>query len=258
MIPRVIPALLLEGDRLVKTRQFSDPSYIGDPINVINIFNSFEVDEILLLDIAATPKEASPQFALLSEVASECFIPLGYGGGLASVDDVARVLSIGFEKVVLNSAVPRKPGLVTAVAERFGSQAVIVSVDARRQSDGWSVFTEGGQTGIRREPEEYSAWVAGLGAGEILVTAIERDGTMAGYDLDLIERVADAVEVPVIASGGAGSRTQLADPVGVGASAVAAGSLFVYSAPGGGVLINFPSASQLRSVFENIEDHRYG
>lgn len=245
-----MPCLLLSDGALVKTIRFGRRLYIGDPVNTINIFNRLEVDELVLLDIDATPKRHPPDFDLVAEVASECSAPLSYGGGIRSVEDAQRVLSIGAEKIVINSHAAEDPTLITRIAERFGSQAVIASIDAKRALlGGYRVCVEGGRRALHIEPALYAQQAAAAGAGEILLTSIDRDGTMQGYDIALISLVTAAVRVPVIACGGAGRRSHLADPIKQGgASAVAAGSIFVFQGPERGVLINFPSRAQLEEL----------
>lgn len=252
MIPRVIPCLLLDSDqRLVKTVRFDDPDYVGDPVNVLSIFSHFEVDEIVLLDIRATADGRRPPFELLTQLAGECMIPLGYGGGIASVEDARRILETGLEKVVLGTVVDRDPGLVKEIADVFGSQAVAVAVDVVRRPDGtFDVVVESGRRSLGVDPVTWARHAEDLGAGEILLTAVHRDGTLDGYDLELIGSVAEAVTVPLIANGGAGSRDDLRRAVVDGhASAVAAGSIFVYQGKRRGVLVNFPSRAQLDALF---------
>jgi cyclase len=249
-IPRVIPCLLVDDEAMVKTVRFSSPRYLGDPINVINLFNRFEVDEITLLDIGATRRGEPPPFELIERLAAECWVPLAYGGGIRNLDDVRTVLSSGVEKVVLGTVACDRPELIAAAAEVYGAQAVVVSVDARRTAAGLEVFVEGGQRAVGSDPASYAQRAARYGAGEILVTSIDRDGTMQGYDLELVRAVATAVDVPVIASGGAGERAHLPIPIrDAGASAVAAGSIFVFQGRERGVLINFPEREQLEALF---------
>jgi len=249
-IPRVIPCLLMDDEAMVKTIRFASPRYLGDPINVINLFNRFEVDEITLLDIGATRRGEPPPFELIERLAAECWVPLAYGGGIRTMEDVRAILSSGVEKVVLGTVAHDRPELITAAAEVYGAQAVVVSVDARRTAAGFGVFVEGGRRPVGSDPATHARRAVSHGAGEILVTSIDRDGTMEGYDLDLIRAVSEAVDVPIIASGGAGERAQLPLPVReAGASAVAAGSIFVFRGPERGVLINFPERDQLESLF---------
>ena len=253
---RVIPALLMEQGRLVKTHRFGERTYVGDPVNTVKIFNDKEVDEVLLLDIGATPKGAGPNFELLREIASECFVPLSYGGGIATVEDARRIFDAGVEKIVLNTALVDAPELVGEVAKIYGSQAVIGSIDVRR--DGVfrreRVYTAGGhrKTGLQAVTAAQRA--VELGVGELLITSMDRDGTLGGYDVELIGRVSKAVPVPVIACGGAsGLEDFLAAVQEGGASAVAAGALFVFKGPHRAVLVNYPSQQSLREyLFDRL------
>lgn len=235
---------------MVKTIGFDDPSYVGDPINIINLFNRFEVDEIALLDIRATRQRRRPQLDLIGRLASECWVPLSYGGGIRTLEDAREILTIGVEKVVLGTVADDDPEVVTAVSSIFGSQAVIVAVDARELDPGhYEVFVDSGTRPTRTDPATYARRAQELGAGEILLTAIHRDGMMSGYDLELIRQVTASVQVPVIACGGAGSRTDLAVPIKqAGAAAVAAGSIFVYQGRERGVLVNFPERDLLERL----------
>jgi cyclase len=237
----VIPCLLLEGEQLVKTRRFQEPEYVGDPVNVLSIFNSFEVDEIVLLDIGAAGSGQPAAAEDLARYAEECFIPLAYGGGLADLEAIERTFSIGYEKVVLNSVLVDDPDVVTKTAEVFGTQAVVASIDVK----GGTVHTHGGSHDTGEDPARWARRAEELGAGEILITSIDREGTMEGFDLDLVGAVAEAVSVPVIAHGGAGRRKELSGPLARGASAVAAGSLFVFQGSARGVLVNYPTRPQL-------------
>jgi imidazole glycerol-phosphate synthase subunit HisF len=247
---RVIPCLLLRGAGLVKTIGFRDPTYVGDPVNAIKIFNDKEVDELVLLDIDASREQRGPRYDVIRDIASECFMPLGYGGGIRTVDEIRRVLATGVEKVIVNSAAAADPALVEAAAREFGSQSVVVSLDVRKKLiGGYEVRTLGGTRGTGAHPVDAARRMEASGAGEILLTSIDRDGTQRGYDLELTRMVADAVSVPVIACGGAGSVADLAAGVREGhASAVAAGSLFVFHGRHRAVLISYLSAAELRDV----------
>ena len=246
---RVIPCLLLSGERLVKTVRFKQPTYVGDPINAVKIFNDREVDELAILDITATPERRDPPFDHLKEIAGECFMPLSYGGGIRSVEQARRLFSLGVEKVVINTAAAEQPSLLTAIADEYGSQAVIAGIDVKKDWLGRTrVFNRSGSNNTGREPVEYARAMAAAGAGEILLNSIDRDGTMGGYDVELIEQVSHAVPIPLVACGGAGSIDHLAAAIQAGASAVAAGSLFVFAGPRRAVLINYPSAAELRAA----------
>lgn len=246
--PRVIPALLLKGQGLVKTVKFKDPKYLGDPINVVRIFNDKEVDEIVLLDITATPQNRGPQFEVLKDIASEVFIPLAYGGGIRSMEDVRTLLGIGIEKLIMNTSAVENPSLIRDTADHAGSQAVVVSMDVKKNFLGkYEVFTRCGQKKTGLDPVKHAMEVEKMGAGEILLNSIDCDGMMQGYDIELVRRVADAVKVPVVACGGAGNLAHVAEVIQQGhASAAAAGSMFVFQGPLRGVLISYPSQKELK------------
>lgn len=244
---RVIPCLLLQGDGLVKTVRFKKPVYVGDPINAIKIFNEKEVDELVFLDIAASREGRGPSLQAIREFADECFMPVAYGGGVRSVDDARAVLALGVEKVVINTMALRRPQLVAELAAEFGAQAVVVSIDARKRLfGGYEVYGAGGSEPTGLKPVEHAVRMVELGAGELLVTSIDRDGTQTGYDIPLVRSIADAVAVPVIACGGAGTLDHLAQAVNEGhASAAAAGSMFVFHGRHRAVLISYPPRSEL-------------
>jgi cyclase len=251
LIPRIIPALLLSGNRLVKTVRFRKPTYLGDPINVIRIFNDKEVDELALLDIDATREGRGPNFGLLSQISGECFMPLGYGGGITTLQQMKELMTLGIEKVILNTLAVERPEVVRGATDRFGSSTIVVSMDVRRRRFwGTEVVTRGGRRGTGMDPVGYAVRMQELGAGELLLTALHRDGSMSGYDLELIRAVTRAVDIPVVASGGAGSLADLRCAiVEGGASAAAAGSLFVFQGPHRAVLITFPPRAELEALF---------
>ncbi len=247
---RIIPTLLLRNESLVKTVRFAKFTYVGDPCNTVRIFNELEVDELLFLDITATRERRSPNLKLLADIANECFMPLGYGGGIRSLDHAKSVFDIGFEKVALNTCALTSPTLVTEIACQYGSQAVIASIDVKSKFGGkQTVYTNGGNHNTRYDPVVWAREVEGLGAGEILLTAIDREGTWSGFDIDLVQRVTDAVSIPVIAHGGAGMVAHIGDVVHQGgASAVALGSMVVFQKQGMGVLVNFPDTTELKAA----------
>lgn len=247
---RIIPALLLRDESLVKTVRFGKFTYIGDPCNTVRIFNELEVDELLFLDITATRKGRSPNLKVLADIANECFMPLGYGGGIRSLDHAKSVFEIGFEKVAINSCAVETPALLTEIARQYGSQAVIVSVDVKTGFLGKpTVRTVAGKRNVKFDPVVWAKQVEAHGAGEILLTSIDREGTWEGFDLDLVKKVADSVSIPVIAHGGGGCIEDIGKVVKqAGASAVALGSMVVFQKKGMGVLINFPDSDQLDKV----------
>ncbi|GAB4497334.1 MAG: AglZ/HisF2 family acetamidino modification protein [Anaerolineales bacterium] len=246
--PRVIPALLLRGQGLVKTVKFKEPKYLGDPINIVRIFNDKEVDELVLLDITATPENRGPQVDLLKNITSEAFIPLAYGGGIRSMDDVRKLLSIGIEKLIMNTSAVEKASLIRETADLAGSQAVVVSIDVKKNFLGkYEVFTRCGQKKTGLDPVKHAIEMEKMGAGEIIINSIDRDGTMQGYDVELVRKVADSVQVPVVACGGAGNLSHVSEVIKQGhASAAAAGSMFVFQGPLRGVLISYPTPKELK------------
>ncbi len=250
LIPRVMPCLLLKDNALVKTVQFLNPSYIGDPINAVRIYNEKEVDELIFLDITATLEKRQPPFKILSEIATECFMPVTYGGGVRDINDIKTIFSLGIEKVAINSHAVEQPVFIRQAADYFGSQAIVVSIDVRQKQTGqYEVYTHGGRTPTGLDPVAFAVEMERTGAGEILLTSIDRDGTQSGYDIDLIHAVASAVQIPVIACGGAGKVSDFAAAVHQGgASACAAGSMVVYFGRNRAVLINFPARSKLESA----------
>lgn len=244
MHARYIPVLLLKDGGLYKTRKFSNEAYLGDPINAIKIFNDKLVDELVFLDISAARRKTAPDIQLLKEIAGECFMPLAYGGGLTSVEQVRGVLAIGFEKVVINSAAWTDAALVPALAKYFGSSTVVGSIDVKVNWMGREkVLVHGGSKAISIGVVEWARELEKRGVGEILINSIDRDGEMIGYDLDLIKRVTEAVSVPVIAAGGARNVEDLKSAiVDAGASASAAGAMFVFQGKHRAVLISYPGS----------------
>lgn len=248
---RVIPCMLMRNGGLVKTVKFKSPRYIGDPINAVRIFNEKEVDELVFLDIGSTTALTGPNFELLVDIASEAFMPFGYGGGITSIDHVKQLYALGVEKVILNTVAADKPDLVSKAAALAGCSGVVVSVDVRRNWLGnYSVCVASGQRDLKRDPVAYAQEMEQLGAGEILLNAIDKDGTMGGYDLELVRRVSEAVSVPVVAVGGAGNLQHFREAVDEGASAVAAGSMFVFHGKHSAVLITYPEYEELERLFK--------
>lgn len=243
-----MPCLLIDDGSMVKTRRFGKRTYLGDPVNVINLFNRFEVDEIVLLDIGASAEHRGPDFDTIEMVADECWVPLAYGGGVRSLADIERIILSGVEKVVIGTAATELSFLKKA-AGAFGTQCIIGSIDARRKMfGGYDVRVRSGKQKISGTPVERALVLQDAGAGEILLQAIDRDGEMNGYDLDLIKSVSDAVDIPVVACAGAATRADLPLPIKYGASAAAAGSLFVFSGKERGVVINFPERTELEQL----------
>ncbi len=240
--PRVIPCLLLRGHALVKTRKFKDAVYIGDPVNAVRIFSEKEADELVVLDIDTSREQREPNYELVAEIAGECFMPVAYGGGVRTLDQARRLIRSGVEKIVINSAATESTQIISEVAQVFGSQAVVGGVDVRRTFLGaYRIFARSAQVDTTLTLETHVQSLAQAGAGEIFINNIDRDGTMAGYDLELIRRAVGAVDVPVIACGGAGTVEHLVAAIREGgASAVSAGSMFVFHGRRRAVLISYP------------------
>lgn len=245
---RVMPCLLLKGLGLVKTIKFKDAKYLGDPRNVVKIFNEKEVDELIILDINATPEKQRLRFELIREIVSEAFMPMAYGGGIRTIKDARAMLALGVEKIVLNTIAVENPMFIREAADVFGSQSVVVCMDVKKGFHGeYRIYTHGGRRNAKAIPAVFAKQMEDMGAGELVVNSIDRDGTRSGYDLELIKSVTDAVNLPVIACGGAGKVQDFSNAVlQGGASAVAAGSLFFFHGKHRAVLISYPSQTVLK------------
>lgn len=251
-MPRLIPCLLLSSSRggLVKTRRFKEPKYVGDPINAVRIFNEKEVDELMVLDIDATKERRGPDFEMVEQLASECFMPLCYGGGIRSFDDARTLFTLGVEKVALQSAFFEQPAILRRIADHAGEQAVVASIDLRK--DWLGRYRVRGPADRRPPAADWQSLVriaVANGAGEILITSVDREGTLEGMDLSLIREASGLVEVPLIANGGAGSLADVRAAVEAGASAVAAGAFFVFYGPHRAVLITYPRYAEVEALW---------
>jgi cyclase len=218
----------------------------------VRIFNEKEVDELILLDIQATNDRKTPQTKLIGEIASECFMPLCYGGGICSLEQAKEILSLGVEKIAINTCAVENPNFISDAAEWFGSQSIVVSIDSKKLPSGkYEVFTHGGKKSTGIDVVEHARRVEEMGCGEIFLNSIDRDGTQQGYDIELVKQVSDSVSVPVIACGGAGKLSHFVDAVKLGrASGVAAGSLFVFQGKHRAVLISYPSVKELEVLLK--------
>lgn len=247
---RIIPALLLRDYGLVKTIKFSKPDYIGDPINTVRIFNELEVDELLFLDIEATTHKRKPNLQILHEIANECFMPLAYGGGVYDFESAKEIFEIGFEKIVLNSACHTHPKILEQLAGNYGNQAIVASVDVKKNFWGkYEVWTHSANKNSKKDPVDWCRQLEEMGAGEILLTSIDKEGTWSGFDIELIKNVSRSVSIPIIAHGGAGNIDHIKEVIDSGeASAVALGSMVVFQKKGGGVLVNFPDIEELQII----------
>lgn len=251
---RVIPSLTLIDDGLYRTKRFKKPSYVGDPLNAVRIFNEKEVDELFVLDITPSHTWDEGRLQLLTEMAEEAFMPMGLGGNISSVSHVERAFEMGYDKVVINSAAIGNSPLIEELAGRFGGQSIVVSIDVgKKMFGGTSVYADLGRKAADIDPIEHARTCEQAGAGEIVIRSIAHDGLMEGFDLDLIARVSSAVSVPVVAAGGAGSLEDLGQALEAGAHAVTAGSMFVYHGPHRAVLINYPDAQELSRIVSRTE-----
>lgn len=248
---RVIPVLLLQNGGLVKGEKFKKHKYVGDPINAVRIFNEKEVDELAFVDISSTINSTEPDYALIEDMASEAFMPIAYGGGIKRVDQVERIFRLGVEKVIINSAFFADPDLIKVCCQVAGSQSVVVAVDVRKNLLGrYEVYVRNGSQKTGSNPVDYAQKAQAYGAGEIMLTAIDREGIGQGLDNELIQHVTAAVDIPVIAQGGVGHLQHIKKAVKVaGASAVAAGSFFTFHGKHKAVLLTYPAYHELEDLF---------
>ncbi|MBS1946952.1 MAG: imidazole glycerol phosphate synthase subunit HisF [Bacteroidetes bacterium] len=251
---RVIPVLLLHKGGLVKSVKFKDYTYVGDPINAVKIFNEKEIDEIIILDIDASREKRPPDMQKIKEIAGEAFVPLAYGGGIGTIDDIKELFYVGVEKVVFNTNAYHQPELITGAAKLAGSQSIVVSMDVKKNIFGkYNACVKNGTENTKQDPLIFAKRMQELGAGEIFLNNIDRDGTYNGYDLELIHKISSSLSIPLIACGGASSVEDFNKAVQHGASAVAAGSMFVFQRPHRAVLISYPSQDELKEkLFSNI------
>lgn len=252
LVPRIIPCLLLRNSGLVKTINFKRARYLGDPINIVKIFNEKEVDELILFDITATVEDRRPPFGILEQIAGEAFMPIGYGGGIRCMDDVKAILSLGIEKVIINTYAVENPPFISDVANFAGSQSTVVSIDVKKNIFGkYDVRTHRGTKGTRLDPVEYAISMENRGAGELILCSINKEGTFKGYDIDIIRRITEAVKIPVVACGGAATLKDFGTAIKQGhASAAGAGSIFVYHGPHKAVLISYPEYSEIKNILK--------
>jgi cyclase len=250
--PRVIPVLLLKNLGLVKSVRFKNFRYIGDPINAVKLFNDMGADELVFLDILANQEKRAISTDFVKRVGDEANMPFSVGGGISDLNEIRSVLKAGAEKVILNTIAALKPDFIKEASDEFGSSTITISIDVKKTLFGKEkVYISSGKKETIYSPVSFSKLVEEKGAGEIIINSIDNDGMMAGYDIDLIKRVSEAVNIPVVALGGAGSNDDLKTAVRDGfASAVAAGSLFVYHGPRRAVLINYPGQEELLEIFK--------
>jgi imidazole glycerol-phosphate synthase subunit HisF len=259
LYPRIIPYLLVKEKGLVKTVNFKNPKYVGDPINAVRIFNEKEVDELTVLDIDATLEKREPDYDLIEHLAMECRMPLCYGGGVTTSEQIQRIIQLGVEKVAISAAAIENPGVVTAAAECVGNQSVVVVLDVKKRFFGgtYEVWTHNARKATGRCPSEVAQQMEALGAGEIVINSIDNDGLMKGYDLTLVEKIRRSIRVPLTVLGGAGSLRHIGQLINkYGAIGAAAGSLFVFKGVYRAVLINYPNRAEKDALIkENYPYH---
>ena len=250
--PRIIPALLLRNLGLVKSVGFKDYKYIGDPINAVKIFNDLKDDELVFLDILASKEKRVISLDFVSKVGDEANMPFSVGGGIRTIQDIRSVLRAGAEKVVINTFAVEDPSFIRTAADEFGSSTITVCIDVKKKIFGkQQVYIYGGSKSTSLDPVSFAIMMGEMGAGELIINSIDRDGSMEGYDIELIKTVSDSVTIPVVALGGAGKVEDLNEAVQNGhASAVAAGSMFVFHGPRRAVLINYPQPEELKNIFK--------
>jgi cyclase len=241
--PRIIPCLLIHDKGLVKSVQFKDHKYVGDPINAVRIFNEKECDELMVLDIDATTLNREPDYKMIENVATECRMPLCYGGGIKTVEQAQKIFSLGVEKIAISSAAISNPELIAEIAVRVGSQSVVVVMDVKKKLlGGYELYTHNGKKGSGKNPIEFAEMVEQMGAGEIVVNSIDQDGVMKGYDMNITEKIRNAITLPLTVLGGAGNLQDIGKLISsYGIIGAAAGSLFVFKGVYKAVLINYPS-----------------
>lgn len=249
--PRIIPVLLLKGKGLVKTTQFKHPRYIGDPINAVRLFNDLKADELVFLDILSSRENRVISLDFVRNVGEEANMPFSVGGGIKTVGQIREILHEGAEKVVINTEAALNPGLIRQAADLFGSSSITVCIDVQK---GWRGRLQtkilSGSKASGSDPVDFARLMEKQGAGELIIQSIDKDGTMGGYDIDLVRRISEAVTIPVVALGGAGIPEDMKKVFTEGhASAMAAGSMFVYHGPRKAVLVNYPDKNEIRNTF---------
>ena len=256
MNKRIIPCLLLSGQGIVKTIKFKNLTYIGDPINTVKIFNDKFVDELMIFDIDAQNKEKSPNFDFIEEIVSEAFMPVCYGGGIKNISHLKILFNCGVEKVSINSEAIYNPSVITEAASIFGSQSIVATIDIKKQilSKKYTVTGQRGTKNLHIDPLDYAIELERLGAGELVVNNVSRDGTMKGLDLEIISKISESVNIPTVAVGGTRDLQDIKRAFSnTSVSAISAGSIFVYHGPKKAVLINYPHYEDL----ELIKNNRY-
>lgn len=253
LYPRIIPCLLVHMKGLVKTTKFKDPKYVGDPINAVKIFNEKEVDELIVVDIDASRERREPDYKMIENLAAECRMPLCYGGGIKTAEQAQRIFSLGVEKIAISSTAIDNPSIISAMAERVGNQSVVIVLDIKKKtlSGKYELFTHNGTKSTGIDPVQFAIEMQNRGAGEIVINSIDQDGVMKGYDMNLINKIREAITIPMTVLGGAGKMEDIGDVIQQhGIIGVAAGSLFVFKGKYRAVLINYPTAIEKAALLQ--------
>jgi len=253
--PRIIPCLLIHNKGLVKTMRFKDSKYVGDPINAVRIFNEKKVDELIVLDIDATREGREPNYGLIENLASECRMPLCYGGGIKNMQQAQRIFGLGVEKIAVSSIAVKNPNIITEMASRVGNQSVVVVLDVKKNvlSSNYELFTHNGSKGTGVDPVKFALQMERAGAGELVINSIDRDGLMNGYDHTIIDRIMEVTDIPITVMGGAGSLEDIGVVVRKhGIIGAAAGSLFVFKGKFRAVLINYPTPQEKEALLNEF------
>ena len=253
--PRIIPCLLIHNKGLVKTMRFKDSKYVGDPINAVRIFNEKKVDELIVLDIDATREGREPNYGVIENLASECRMPLCYGGGIKNKEQAQRIFGLGVEKIAVSSIAVKNPNIITEMASRVGNQSVVVVLDVKKNvlSSNYELFTHNGSKGTGVDPVKFALQMERAGAGELVINSIDRDGLMNGYDHTIIDRIMEVTDIPITVMGGAGSLEDIGVVVRKhGIIGAAAGSLFVFKGKFRAVLINYPTPLEKEALLNEF------
>ena len=260
LLPRIIPCLLVHNRGLVKTTKFKDFKYVGDPINAVKIFNEKEVDELIVLDIDASINGTEPDYQMIENLAMECRMPLCYGGGIKNVEQALHIFGLGVEKIAVSSLAIKNPTMVGEIARKVGNQSIVVVIDAKKKnlSNKYEAFIHNGKTNTKIEVERLALDLVKMGVGEIVINSIDRDGTMAGYDTNLIKRIRDTISIPLTVLGGAGSYEDLGSLISAnGIIGAGGGSLFVFKGKYRAVLINYPTHNEKKEIFKRYFNNNW-
>ena len=251
IIPRIIPCLLLNDQDLVKTVNFSNQKYIGDPINTVRIFNELEVDELVILDIIASKQNLEPDFEFINQIVSEAFMPIAIGGGIKKLDHASKLINLGVEKVVLNNSILHSFDLISEISKKFGSQSVILSIDLKKSFFGdYKIYNHVSKKKMSFNIEEYISQAIKKGAGEIFLNFVDNDGTFKGYDIEFVKSIAAKISIPLIVCGGAKNMEDFKYVIDAGADACSAGSMFIYKGNNRAVMINYPGYKKIKKIFQ--------